>query len=62
MRLFLTMCWFPYTDTVYRYLKRILSTWINFIPQWISNYIHYNVWDEVTQTSKIAPFTSAYIE
>ena len=27
----------------------LLLTWFNFIiPAWISNYTHYNVWDEIT--------------
>ena len=30
------------------HLWPLLLTWINFDPEWISNYIHYNVWDEIT--------------
>ena len=26
----------------------LLLTWIDLIPAWISNYIHYKVWDEIT--------------
>ena len=26
----------------------LLLTWINLIPAWISTYIHYKVWDEIT--------------
>ena len=26
----------------------ILLTWINFNPAWTSDYIHYKVWDEIT--------------
>ena len=26
----------------------LLLTWINVNPAWISNYIHYTVWDEIT--------------
>ena len=25
----------------------LLFTWVNLIPPWISNYIHYRVWDEI---------------
>ena len=25
-----------------------IAIMINLIPAWISNYIHYNVWDEIT--------------
>ena len=31
----------------------LLLTWITLIPAWISNYIHYKVWDEITY-----PFTN----
>ena len=31
------------------HLGPLLLTWFTiFIPAWISNYIHYNVWDEIT--------------
>ena len=26
----------------------LLPTWINFDPAWISNYIHYEMWNEIT--------------
>ena len=29
-------------------LGPLLLTWFNLIPKWISNYIHYKVWDEIT--------------
>ena len=29
-------------------LGPLLLTWLHLIPAWISNYIHYNVWDEIT--------------
>ena len=29
-------------------LGPLLLTWFNLIPTWISNYIHYKVWDEIT--------------
>ena len=29
-------------------LGPLLLTSFNLIPAWISNYIHYNVWDEIT--------------
>ena len=30
------------------HLGPLLPTWFNLIPAWISNYIHYKVWDEIT--------------
>ena len=30
------------------YLGPLFLTWFNSIPAWISNYIHYKVWDEIT--------------
>ena len=32
----------------YNHLGFLLQTWINFNPAWISNYIHFEVWDEIT--------------
>ena len=29
-------------------LGPLLLTWINFFSEWISNLIHYKVWDEIT--------------
>ena len=26
----------------------LLLTWINFIPAWMSNYLHFDVWGEIT--------------
>ena len=42
------------------YLGPLLQTWINLFPEWISNYIHYKVWDEITYP--FPNFNSATIE
>ena len=28
--------------------RPLLPIWMNLTPAWLSNYIHYNVWDEIT--------------
>ena len=35
-------------DEMVSQLWPLLLTWINLIPAWISNYIHYNMQDEIT--------------
>ena len=37
-----------FMQDVSAYLWPLLLTWINLYPAWISNYIHYNVSDEIT--------------
>ena len=38
----------------------LLLTWINFSPAWITNYAHYNVWDEIVYS--FPNFNSAVVE
>ena len=41
----------PFTDKIQSYTicqGSLLLRWFNFKPSWISNYIHYKVWDEIT--------------
>ena len=44
----------------YCFLGPLLLTWFNLIPTWMSNYIHFNVWDEITYP--FLNFNSATIE
>ena len=37
-----------YLKPWYNYVGPLLLTWLILIPAWIGNYIHYEVWDEIT--------------